>query len=420
MDLDSTFHRTPHGTGAGLVQHRAGIPGIQGRHLRRGLRGRGPTSTAGRLYIGGTAVSLIAAITLAASFVPMVVHLSPLLVAAPTFTAAFARVRFTVGIALLACAATVVIDTHDTLLRSPILAVHIGALLAVSSFVVAARALHDRDLRELTQVRAVSQAAQQVLLRPIPSRLGPVSIACEYRAAAEHAMVGGDLYAAARTGTATRILIGDVRGKGLAAIEDTSAVLGAFREAAPEHATLPELVAALERSVRRHLAELAACDPEAGERFITALVVEIPDRGGVARVVSCGHPPPLLRHDGRVRVLEALRPAPPLGLAHTDPGAYHLESVPFAPGDTLLLYTDGVIEARDADGGFYPILDRAAAWTWESPDGLLRHISRDLDTYTGGYLDDDLAMVAVRWGRAPGAVGDPCFSRSSVADEALT
>ncbi|MFD0502435.1 SpoIIE family protein phosphatase [Streptomyces chiangmaiensis] len=101
---------------------------------------------------------------------------------------------------------------------------------------------------------------------------------------------GGDLYAAARTGTTTRILIGDVRGKGLAAIEDTSAVLGAFREAAPEHATLPELAASLERSVRRHLAELAACDPEAGERFITALLVEIPDQGGVARFVSCGHP----------------------------------------------------------------------------------------------------------------------------------
>ncbi|MFD0502434.1 SpoIIE family protein phosphatase [Streptomyces chiangmaiensis] len=68
-----------------------------------------------------------------------------------------------------------------------------------------------------------------------------------------------------------------------------------------------------------------------------------------------------------MRALETLRPSPPLGLASTDPDAYRLESVSFGPGDTLLLYTDGVIEARDAEGDFYPILDRAAAWTWETP-----------------------------------------------------
>jgi serine phosphatase RsbU (regulator of sigma subunit) len=163
----------------------------------------------------------------------------------------FARTRFTSVVALLAAAAVLLVDRHDGLLQSPLLPIHIGAVLIVSAFVIAARAQRDRDLRELAQVRAVSEAAQRVLLRPIPAELGPLHVSSMCRAAAAHALVGGDLYAAARTGNTTRILIGDVRGKGLPAIDDASAVLGAFRESAQQYRTLPELAASLERSVRR-------------------------------------------------------------------------------------------------------------------------------------------------------------------------
>ncbi|MER6079641.1 PP2C family protein-serine/threonine phosphatase [Streptomyces sp. NPDC001833] len=339
---------------------------------------------------------LIAAITLSASFAPLAIHLSPLLVAAPTCTAAVARVRFTVAMALTASAAVVLIDWHDGLLHSPLLPIHIGALLAVSGSAVAARALHDRDLRELTQVRAVSEAAQRVLLRPIPHTLGSLRIASMYRAATAHALVGGDLYAAVRSGHATRFLIGDVRGKGLPAVEDASALLGAFREAAPEHETLPQLAASLERSVRRHLAEMSERDPDSAERFITALLIELPDAEETVRVVSCGHPPPLRRQRGGVTHLCVDRPAPPLGLAGSTAEAFPFDTFAFFPGDTLLLYTDGLAEARDATGTFYPVLERAATWTWCCPHSLLQHISHDLDSYAGQHLDDDLAMVAVQ------------------------
>jgi hypothetical protein len=77
-------------------------------------------------------------ITLAASFAPLAIHLSPLLVAAPTCTAAVARTRFTVAMALTASAAVVVIDWHDGLAHSPLLPIHVGALLAVSGSAVAA------------------------------------------------------------------------------------------------------------------------------------------------------------------------------------------------------------------------------------------------------------------------------------------
>ncbi|MEU4093453.1 PP2C family protein-serine/threonine phosphatase [Streptomyces sp. NPDC026673] len=340
-------------------------------------------------------------ITLGASFAPLAVHLSPLLVAAPTCTATFARTRFTAVVALLAAAAVLLVDRHDGLLHSPLLPIHIGAMLMVSAFVIAARALHDRDLRELAQVRAVSETAQRVLLRPIPPELGRFRVASMYRAATAHALVGGDLYAAARTGRATRLLIGDVRGKGLPAVDDACAVLGAFREAAQQYRTLPELAASLERSVRRHLGELTAIAPDSSERFITALLIELPDDEEIVRVVSCGHPPPLLRQGDQVTLLPVARPAPPLGLAADTPSAFRLDTVAFGPGDTLLLYTDGLAEARDSAGEFFPVLDRAATWTWDCPRRLVQHVGLDVDRYVGRNLQDDLALVAVHHATHP-------------------
>ncbi|MFE7330181.1 PP2C family protein-serine/threonine phosphatase [Streptomyces sp. NPDC057565] len=392
--------------------------------LSRAGDGRPPRPVAewgtggGRAWQAAVPVALITAITLAAIFAPVAVHLSPLLVAAPTSTAAFAGSRFTAGTALAASAAMFVIDRHDGLLHSPLLPIHIAALLVVSGFVVAARNLHDRDLRELTQVRAVAEAAQRVVLHPLPRRLGPLRVACTYRAAAAHALVGGDLYAAARTDRATRFLIGDVRGKGLPAVEDASALLGAFREAAYQHATLPELTAALESSVRRHLAQLTDSDPESSERFITALLIEILDETPLVQVISCGHPSPLWGHHGKVTALPIPHPAPPLGLASTAPDTYHVDTFEFGPADTLLLYTDGVIEARNITGGFYPILERASTWPWECPQRLLRHINRDVDIHTGGRLQDDLALVAIQRASSPKVGRGPDLTRPPHPTEA--
>lgn len=355
-------------------------------------RGTGPLGMRGHTV---PPLLLIAAITSGASFAPIAVHLSPLLVAAPTCTGTFARTRFTAVVALMAAAAVLLVDRHDGLLHSPLLPIHIGSVLIVSAFVLASRALHDRDLRELAQVRAVSEAAQRVLLRPIPSKLGPFHVASMYRAAAAHALVGGDLYAAARTAHATRVLIGDVRGKGLPAIDDASAVLGAFREAAQQHRTLPELAASLERSVRRHLSELTPIAPDSNERFITALLIELPDDEDIARVVSCGHPAPLLRQGNQVTLLPVTQAAPPLGLAADTPNAFCLDTVAFGPGDTLLLYTDGLAEARDSAGEFFPVLDRADTWSWDSPRRLVQHVSIDVNRHAGKNLQDDLALVAV-------------------------
>ncbi|MFF9455577.1 PP2C family protein-serine/threonine phosphatase, partial [Streptomyces flaveolus] len=148
------------------------------------------------------------------------------------------------------------------------------------------------------------------------------------------------------------------------------------------------------RSVCWDLMEPGETD-DYGETFITATVLDIPDREDPVQMISCGHPPPIVLRQGRPTTLTARCPAPPLGLGQlTDPD-YHVESFPFLPGDLLLLYTDGVTEARDPTGTFYPLAERLTGWTDSDPDTFLDHLRNDLLHHAGGHLDDDAAMIAI-------------------------
>ncbi|WP_309074994.1 PP2C family protein-serine/threonine phosphatase [Streptomyces sp. NWU339] len=318
-----------------------------------------------------------------------------LLIVAPALTASFASTLITGAIAAVAMVGMLVIGLDSHLLGTMDFWSQFVALLVVSVLVTVFRWLRERHARELALVRMVSEATQRVVLRPLPRRIGPLRVASMYLAAQEQSLIGGDLYAAVRTPTGTRLIIGDVMGKGLTAISDAALLLGAFREAAHRQATLPDLAAYLDHSVCWNLAEPTEAET-AGECFITAALLDIPDTLPLIHMVSCGHPPPLLLHGRQVRALHATRPAPPLGLGELTAATYYADTFTLEPEDLLLLHTDGVIEARDAEGAFYPLTERAASWTLHSPSALIHHLRTDLLAHVGGHLVDDAAVIAVQ------------------------
>ncbi|MFJ3922276.1 PP2C family protein-serine/threonine phosphatase [Streptomyces sp. NPDC090022] len=266
----------------------------------------------------------------------------------------------------------------------------------VAVTVAAAYGSHVRLQRERTlfQVRLVADAAQQVVLSPMPRRFGDVEIESLYLAAAAEARIGGDFYEVVDTPYGVRLLIGDVRGKGLPAVGAAAAIVNAFREAAYGEADMVAVARRMDASSTRYNAAFPPDGPM--ERFATALLAEIPHGGRRIDILNCGHPPPMLLNRGRLRVLEPGSPSPLLSLAELIGDDYTVDTFDFIPGDLLLLYTDGIAETRARDGEFFPL----AAWMGRQPPTppreLLAALHRDLLRYSRGRLDDDIAALAVR------------------------
>jgi serine phosphatase RsbU (regulator of sigma subunit) len=345
-------------------------------------------------------LALIVAVPVVDHFVPPTLHFSPALAVAPALAATFASARRTALIGALAVAALVIAAIDRMSLTTETVMVQLLALILLSCLLVSFRYLRDRREHQLAQVRSVSETAQRVLLRPLPERAGPVTVASTYHTTEADAHIGGDFYALARTADATRVIIGDVRGSGLASISETAIMLESFRAAARQRLPLPEMVSYMDGSARWGLAEFSRGEPDLGERFATLALAEIPDGEPIVRLILCGHPPPLLLRGDSTTALAVPQPAPPLGLGALVGGSYAPHSFRYAPGDTLLLYTDGVTETRNSRGTFYPLASRVAGLAAASPAELVDRIEADLRGYAHGELADDMAMVAVQRRRA--------------------
>jgi serine phosphatase RsbU (regulator of sigma subunit) len=375
---------------------------VRGRSAARTVRWPAPPWLA-RYWLGLCALPAVAAlITLAATSAADGQLLLPLLAVPPALagigTATPRRPLAYGAVMLVAAIATAPFTTTPELPAATIVSVLVVTVLSASG-----GARGGQQDQRLADVTSVAEAAQRALLRPLPRQVGPLELGVVYLAAAAEARVGGDLYEVTRTQFGIRLIVGDVRGKGLDAVEIAADVLGVFREVAHEVYTLAEVARRIDASLaRRPAAPL--------EEFVTAVLAEIDPAAGRLTVYNCGHPPPLVVSPGagdgtggtrppQVITVDVPAPALPLRLMALGGTSGAERTVPLQPGDALLLYTDGVTEARDARREFYPLEERVAALAAQTggPAGdLLDRLRDDLLRHVGAPLDDDAALLLAR------------------------
>ena len=256
-----------------------------------------------------------------------------------------------------------------------VVSVAVGGLLAV--WLAFSRTERERKLRAVTHV---AQVAQQAILHPLPEAIRGVRLAARYLSASAESQIGGDFYDALETPWGVRLIVGDVRGKGLEAVRLASALLGEFRSRANSE---PELTAVVKTV---DAAGVRAVD-EAGEDFATAVFVQFDD--DLLTIVRCGHPLPLLAQSHHVDFIDT-SPSLPLCLG-TEASAEELRLV---SGSRILFFSDGAFEGRDEKGDFFDLPSSLARHVGTPDLGtVLDRILDDLDRHCVGGISDDVVLV---------------------------
>jgi sigma-B regulation protein RsbU (phosphoserine phosphatase) len=350
---------------------------------------RGPLTSETRAGLGAVfaLLALVIVVELADGSQP---HFIGLLSAAPFLAALVAPWRVVLVVGGLATVTGLVFGVMPDGLTTAS-SINIAGVVIAGGIAVLVSSTRTRQATQLAELSKLANVAQAAVLRPLGQTVGPHAIAARYISASAAADIGGDLYEVLDTPYGVRMIIGDVRGKGLDAVRLASAVLGSYRHVVYDRADLRTITADLDRAVSRSVGD---------EDFVTAALAE--ERGGTLTIVNCGHPAPMLLRRGKVITLDPPASAPPLGF--TPVVRARVERL--EPGDRLLLYTDGLAEAR-RNGEFFPIAARA----W----GLLGHgtvqdglasLESALKEWVDGPLDDDIALVLMEYGGGQGGLAE--------------
>ncbi|MET8568137.1 PP2C family protein-serine/threonine phosphatase [Streptomyces sp. NPDC004783] len=328
-------------------------------------------------------------------FTPRYFTAGPLYTAAPLVAAPLYSRRGTALTGAAAVAAVIALQAGKGVVHYVDSLTELITIATVAALAVFVNAFVRRSDERLASAREIAEAAQRAVLPEPADRIGGFEIAARYEAAQADAFIGGDLYAVQDSAYGVRLIVGDVRGKGMGAVAAVAVVIGAFREAAEQEATLEAVAQRLERALAREGTRRDGLD--AFEGFTTAVLAELPHGDGVVRIVNRGHPPPLLLHaDGTVGPLQARDSALPLGMGELGVWPDRAEQTGFPGGATLLLHTDGLSEARDAHGRFYDPQARLAGRVFRHPAHLLDTLADDVRRHSGDGMADDMALLAVR------------------------
>jgi serine phosphatase RsbU (regulator of sigma subunit) len=236
----------------------------------------------------------------------------------------------------------------------------------------------------------IARTLQQSLLPPELPDLPRLEAAARFRAAGEGIEVGGDFYDLFDTGRGvSAAVMGDVCGKGADAAALTALARYTIRTAAMADRPPSQILEMLNDAILRQRSD---------KRFCTVTYAQMEERHGsvVMTVASGGHPLPyVLRADGSVETVG--RWGTLLGVV-PDPELNDTE-VELKPGDTLLLYTDGVIEARSDDEGMFGanrLAELLESCAGRDPDTVAQRIEDAVVNLQNGDPKDDIAILALR------------------------
>ena len=242
---------------------------------------------------------------------------------------------------------------------------------------------------ESQQNKHISQALQSGMKNDLQQVEG-ISAEGIYSSATADAFVGGDFYSMIKLpGRRACIIMGDVSGKGIEAASISSAVKTALSAYAWEGRTPARMVATLNEFLLGF---------SRVETFATLFVGIVDLTTSSLTYCSAGHPPAILvsAQSGEAELLDVQSGV--VGAFHDM--EYKNGTIRLHEGDILLLYTDGTTEARSPEGAFFGETGLRDMIMNEVPrgfDGLLNRFLSTLDRYTGRRLDDDVAMVALRF-----------------------
>jgi phosphoserine phosphatase RsbU/P len=258
-----------------------------------------------------------------------------------------------------------------------------GKLMGVANVIEDVTAVKRAELAQ----RLLAEALQRGLRPPELPAMPGLATASHYRAAGELNEVGGDFYDAFPAGDGWMVVIGDVAGQGAEAATLTGLARYTLRTAGQLTGDPARAMAQLNATLRgQH--QLSLCTA-------VCALVQIAGETATVELANCGHPRPLLLRDGTLAELG--EPGPMAGAF--DDGAWPGTRLALRPGDTLLLYTDGVLDAVGAADRFGAERLHDALRTAPSPHppALVEHLAAALDAFQVGAQRDDTAIVALRF-----------------------
>jgi hypothetical protein len=283
-------------------------------------------------------------------------------------------------------ALTVAEASEQVLAAARLLGVFAGLITAV-----VVRVSDIPDLRRRDRSLSLPASMQWDVLPPLTARCAGAVIAGILEPAYD---IAGDAFDYAVNGDDLHFAILDGMGHGIGSTLLTGLAIGAYRHARRAGELLQATHAAIDQALVSHYGDLS---------FATGVIARLDTSSGHLEWSCAGHPPPLLLRGRKVVAELSCDPALPFGLGADPP---ETSSTDLEPGDSVLCYTDGVIEARTPDGDFFgldrlsDLAEREAA-SEHPAEELVRRLVLAVIDHQASQLRDDATLLLVQWTGAP-------------------